>query len=42
MPVFSDEVLEPDQKRDIIAYIQSLEESPALRRLDDGLARSGQ
>jgi ubiquinol-cytochrome c reductase cytochrome c subunit len=28
MPVFSDEVLEPEQKRDIIAYIQSLEESP--------------
>jgi ubiquinol-cytochrome c reductase cytochrome c subunit len=28
MPVFSDEVLEPQQKQDIIAYLQSLEESP--------------
>ncbi|HJR37011.1 MAG TPA: c-type cytochrome [Nocardioidaceae bacterium] len=28
MPVFSDEVLEPDEKRDIIAYIKSLEEAP--------------
>jgi ubiquinol-cytochrome c reductase cytochrome c subunit len=28
MPVFSDEVLTPDEKRDIIAYIQSIEESP--------------
>lgn len=28
MPVFSDEVLKPDEKRDIIAYINSLEESP--------------
>jgi ubiquinol-cytochrome c reductase cytochrome c subunit len=28
MPVFSDEVLEPEQKRDIIAYLQSLEENP--------------
>jgi ubiquinol-cytochrome c reductase cytochrome c subunit len=28
MPVFSDEVLEPGQKKDIIAYLQSLEENP--------------
>jgi ubiquinol-cytochrome c reductase cytochrome c subunit len=28
MPVFSDEVLKPEEKRDIIAYIQSLEENP--------------
>jgi ubiquinol-cytochrome c reductase cytochrome c subunit len=28
MPVFSDEVLKPEEKRDIIAYIRSLEESP--------------
>ena len=28
MPVFSDEVLEPEQKRDIIAYLQSLEQNP--------------
>jgi ubiquinol-cytochrome c reductase cytochrome c subunit len=28
MPVFSDEVLAPSEKRDINAYIQSLEESP--------------
>ncbi len=28
MPVFSDEVLEPEQKKDIIAYLQSLEENP--------------
>ena len=28
MPVFSDEVLKPDEKRDIIAYVRSLEESP--------------
>lgn len=28
MPVFSDDVLKPDQKRDIIAYINSLEENP--------------
>lgn len=27
MPVFSDEVLKPDEKRDIIAYIKSLEEN---------------
>ncbi len=30
MPLFSDAVLEPDQKRDIIAYIQSLEEQPGF------------
>ena len=29
MPVFSDEVLQPEEKRDIIAYLQSLEEQPA-------------
>ena len=29
MPVFSDEVLTPEDKREIIAYVQSLEESPA-------------
>lgn len=28
MPVFSDEVLTPEEKRDIIAYVQSIEESP--------------
>jgi ubiquinol-cytochrome c reductase cytochrome c subunit len=28
MPVFSDEVLEPDEKRDIIAYLKSIEDSP--------------
>nr|WP_238993597.1 cytochrome c [Nocardioides caldifontis] len=28
MPVFSDDVLEPEQKRDIIAYLQSIEEQP--------------
>jgi ubiquinol-cytochrome c reductase cytochrome c subunit len=28
MPVFSDDVLVPEQKRDIIAYLQSLEEQP--------------
>lgn len=28
MPLFSDEVLLPEQKRDIIAYLQSLEENP--------------
>jgi ubiquinol-cytochrome c reductase cytochrome c subunit len=28
MPVFSDEVLTPEQKRDIIAYLQSIEENP--------------
>jgi ubiquinol-cytochrome c reductase cytochrome c subunit len=28
MPVFSDQVLTPDEKRDIIAYIQSIEQSP--------------
>ncbi|MDQ3616135.1 MAG: c-type cytochrome [Actinomycetota bacterium] len=29
MPVFSDEVLTPDEKGDIIAYVQSLEEAPS-------------
>jgi ubiquinol-cytochrome c reductase cytochrome c subunit len=29
MPVFSDEVLQPDEKKDIIAYLESLEETPA-------------
>ena len=28
MPVFSDEVLQPDEKRDIIAYLKSIEEAP--------------
>ncbi len=28
MPVFSDEVLLPEQKRDVIAYLRSLEENP--------------
>ncbi|GAA1926285.1 c-type cytochrome [Nocardioides marmoribigeumensis] len=28
MPVFSDEVITPEQKRDVIAYIQSIEETP--------------
>jgi ubiquinol-cytochrome c reductase cytochrome c subunit len=30
MPVFSDEVVTPEQKRDIIAYIESIEESPKV------------
>ena len=29
MPVFSDEVLKPEEKRDIIAYLASLEEDPS-------------
>ena len=29
MPVFSDKVLTPDEKRDIIAYLKSLEDNPA-------------
>src|SRR5690349_8685327 len=28
MPVFSDEVVTPEQKRDVIAYIQSIDETP--------------
>ena len=28
MPVFSDDVVQPEQKRDIIAYLQSLEDNP--------------
>lgn len=28
MPVFSDDVLKPDEKRDIIAYVKSLDENP--------------
>lgn len=28
MPVFSEDVLKPEQKRDIIAYVKSLEENP--------------
>jgi ubiquinol-cytochrome c reductase cytochrome c subunit len=28
MPVFSDDVLEPEQKRDIIAYLNSIQEQP--------------
>jgi ubiquinol-cytochrome c reductase cytochrome c subunit len=28
MPVFSDDVLKPDEKRDVIAYLKSLEETP--------------
>jgi ubiquinol-cytochrome c reductase cytochrome c subunit len=28
MPVFSDEVLTPEEKRDVIAYIESIEEAP--------------
>ncbi|MFZ5846387.1 MAG: c-type cytochrome [Actinomycetota bacterium] len=28
MPVFSDDVLKPEEKRDIIAYLKSLEENP--------------
>jgi ubiquinol-cytochrome c reductase cytochrome c subunit len=28
MPVFSDEVLKPDEKKDIIAYLKSIEEAP--------------
>ena len=29
MPVFSDEVLQPQEKKDIIAYLKSLEEAPS-------------
>jgi ubiquinol-cytochrome c reductase cytochrome c subunit len=29
MPVFSDDVLKPEEKRDIIAYVKSLENSPS-------------
>ncbi|HEX6875666.1 MAG TPA: c-type cytochrome [Nocardioidaceae bacterium] len=29
MPVFSDQVLKPEEKRDIIAYLKSLEEAPS-------------
>ena len=29
MPVFSDDVLSPEEKRDIIAYVNSIEESPS-------------
>ena len=28
MPVFSDDVLKPEEKRDVIAYVKSLEENP--------------
>lgn len=28
MPVFSDEVITPEQKRDVIAYVQSIDETP--------------
>jgi len=28
MPVFSDGVLKPEEKRDVIAYVKSLQESP--------------
>ena len=28
MPVFSDDVLKPEEKRDVIAYLQANEESP--------------
>jgi len=36
MPVFSDDVLKPEEKRDIIAYIQSLREAPAYGGLSMG------
>jgi ubiquinol-cytochrome c reductase cytochrome c subunit len=36
MPVFSDEVLKPDEKRDIIAYIKTLEEQTAYGGLELG------
>ena len=29
MPVFSDDVLKPDEKRDLIAYLKSIEKAPA-------------
>jgi len=29
MPVFSDQVVKPEEKRDIIAYLESIQESPA-------------
>ena len=41
MPVFSDEVLTPEDKRQIIAYLKKNEETPDVRRLHARLARSG-
>ena len=32
MPVFSDAVLDPEEKRDIIAYLQSIEDAAQVRR----------
>ena len=40
MPVFSDGVLKPEEKRDIIAYLKSIENDPELRRRLARLARS--
>lgn len=36
MPVFSEEVLKPDEKRDIIAYVKSLEDNPGYGGLSMG------
>ena len=42
MPVFSDGVLKPEEKRDIIAYVKSIQDDPELRRHRAGLPRPGQ
>jgi ubiquinol-cytochrome c reductase cytochrome c subunit len=39
MPVFNDETLEPEEKRDIIAFLQSVEEEPNPGGL--GIGRGG-
>ncbi len=36
MPVFSEDVLKPEEKRDIIAYLKSLEEAPSYSGFDLG------
>ena len=42
MPNFSNSNLTPDEKRDVIAYLESLEETPRVRRLRHGRHRPGQ
>ena len=41
MPVFSDGVLTPEDKRDVIAYLKTLEETARLRRLRPRRPRPG-
>ena len=41
MPVFSDGVLKPEEKRDIIAYLKSLESDPNYGGASLGAARPG-